>query len=70
MLGATALRVAAVFGPGTGIVWRGRPQCTLNDTAFGNCTFDRPLGNTGCGHANDAGVICFTQFGRYNFVIV
>lgn len=70
MLGATALRVAAVFGPGTGIVWLGRPQCTLNDTAFGNCTFDRPLGNTGCGHANDAGVICFTQFGRYNFVIV
>ena len=65
MLGATALRVAAVFGPGTGMVWLGRPQCTLNDTVFSNCTFGRRLGQTFCSHSNDAGVICFTEFGRY-----
>ena len=65
MLGATALRVAAVFGPGTGRVWVGRPQCTLNDATFGNCTFGIPLGgNTRCSHSNDAGVICYTQFGK------
>ena len=64
MLGATALRVAAVFGPGTGRVWVGRPLCTLNDTTFANCTLGRPLGSSGCGHSNDAGVICYTQFGR------
>ena len=65
MLGATALRVAAVFGPGIGMVWLGRSLCTLNVTVFPNCTFGRALGQTGCGHNNDAGVICFTEFGRY-----
>ena len=64
MLGATALRVAAVFGPGTGRVWINRPQCTLNSTSLDNCTFGTPLGGTiGCGHNNDAGVICFSEFG-------
>ena len=71
MLGATALRVAAVFGPGTGRVWVGSPQCTLNDATFSNCTFGRPAGtNTRCGHSNDAGVICYTQFGMYVYVVL
>jgi hypothetical protein len=64
IIGATALRAAAIFGHGTGRVWLDRPQCTLNDTTFGNCTFDRPLRNIRCGRRNDAGVICYTQFGR------
>ena len=63
-VGATAIRVAAVFGPGTGRVWVNRPQCTLNDPSLANCTFGTPLGAPhGCGHANDAGVICYTEFG-------
>ena len=69
MVGATALRVAAVFGPGTGRVWVNRPLCTLNDTSFSNCSFGIAVGTTtGCGHANDAGVICYTQFGMYMHV--
>lgn len=65
-IGATALRVAAVFGPGTGRVWVNNPQCTLSSTSLANCTFGVPLGNShSCGHANDAGVICFTEFGMW-----
>ena len=53
-----------MFGPGTGRVWVNRPQCTVNSTSLANCAFGTPLGQThGCGHANDAGVICFTEFG-------
>ena len=64
--GATALRGAAVFDPGTGRIWVGRPLCTLNDTTFSNCSFGVTIGgNTRCSHNSDAGVICYTQFGRY-----
>ena len=63
--GAVALRVAAVFGPGTGRVWVNNPRCTADDTALVNCTLGTPLGGThSCGHSNDAGVICFTEFGK------
>ena len=64
LTGATALRAAAVFGPGTGRVWVNVPQCSLDSTSLDNCTFATPLGvNHNCAHNADAGVICFSEFG-------
>ena len=64
LTGATALRAAAVFGPGTGRVWVNVPQCSLDSTSLDNCTFATPLGvNHSCAHNSDAGVICFSEFG-------
>ena len=67
LIGATALRGAAVFGQGTGKVWVNVPQCTLDSTSLDNCTFATPLGDShNCGHNADAGVICFSNFGMDN----
>ena len=61
--GATALRNAAQFGPGTGRIWLSNVQCTVDDPALANCTFGNQIGINNCNHNQDAGVICFTGSG-------
>ena len=63
--GATALRGAAQFGRGVGPVWLSRVNCTLNDASLANCSYGVVIGQTGCGHGRDSGVICFTNFSRF-----
>ena len=63
--GATALRAAAQFGPGTGRIWLSNVACTLADPALANCTFGNEIGVNNCNHGQDAGVICFTGSGRW-----
>ena len=62
--GATALRGAAQFGPGTGRVWLSQVACTLNDSSLANCSYSVSINANLCGHNRDAGVICFTEFGN------
>ena len=63
-IGATALRNAAQFGRGTGPIWLAQVGCTLDDTSLANCTLGIPIGTNSCGHGQDAGVICFTEFSK------
>ena len=67
MTGATALRAAAQFGPGTGRIWLSNVQCTLDDPALANCSYGNEIGVNNCNHNQDAGVICFTGSGMYNW---
>ena len=60
MLGFTSASRAVtngIFGPGTGDIWLSNVSCVGNEASIANCGF-RGWGNTGCTHAQDAGVVC------------
>ena len=60
MLGFTSASRAVtngIFGRGTGAIWLSNVSCVGNEASIANCGF-RGWGNTGCTHAQDAGVVC------------
>ncbi|KAL5509568.1 hypothetical protein EMCRGX_G004959 [Ephydatia muelleri] len=60
MLGFTSASRAVtngIFGPGTGDIWLSNVSCLGDEASIANCGF-RGWGNTGCTHAQDAGVVC------------
>eukprot|EP00731_Ephydatia_muelleri_P013551 Em0007g861a len=60
MLGFTSASRAVtngIFGRGTGAIWLSNVSCLGNEASIANCGF-RGWGNTGCTHAQDAGVVC------------
>ena len=48
---------AAYFGEGSGPIHLSRAQCRNSDTRLIDCAIDK-TGINGCGHSEDAGVIC------------
>lgn len=54
---AVTAKSSAYFGEGDGDIWLDDVDCLGNETSLLHCTHAR-LGESNCGHAEDAGVIC------------
>ena len=60
-LRALNVSIEASFGLGAGPVWLSGLQCTGNEERISQCTHDG-WGLGGCGHEEDAGVMCTGMF--------
>ena len=56
-LSGGSARLAAFYGQGFGPVWLGNLKCSGLENSLDSCGH-MGWGNTGCSHAEDAGVIC------------
>ena len=59
--GAQALRMASLFGQGTGPIYLDNVGCTGSEERLTSCPRPNPIGEHNCEHSEDAGVRCFTQ---------
>ena len=59
----TALRrsIGAEFGQGTGRIWRDNVNCVGTESMLSSCSASY-WGRHNCGHNDDAGVVCASEF--------
>lgn len=54
---AMTAKSSAYFGEGDGDIWLDDVECLGNETSLLHCMHSR-LGESNCGHSEDAGVVC------------
>ena len=55
---ATSAPGSARYGQGTGNIWMDDVSCNGREASLFNCVHIRVINNGGCGHGEDASVVC------------